>query len=580
MPQHRRRVVSCPTCRRLKTRCEVPSGSAVCSRCKVLRIPCELPFDAHRVTQTSKGVEGSITRSPPRLVQACGCEERLTALEAELKDLRCAVRELSQNTTCRAPQTAPSEQHITGSVPKSVVVSHPGAEDQTSATRVDPPVAPVHVIRKMYTWINGNPETPKDVVELPESIAAQLASNRLGLRLIETSKKSIPRLQFLQGTIDKALSGAYNLLSVTCLLAGMQTNFSIISKDLHTSLYSVLKSELAKLSLESPLKLPSLYAMLLTCLLNLNLGYSDSFIDAWLLSGSLILHLMLSLDFPVLQQATPSLLYTEDDRHRILTWNAACLQHLKFTIGVGKLSAVRMDLAAHYIDLVKHADGFNELDKEVVAELELFILLYRGIVEEHVSVNQLQSNLTQWHTTNAKLLNLDDSLELKFALSTFSLLANRWELSQLQKEDINNVRENAVYGQHIESILEHSHHVIRLSRDMIRQKKIIHTFDFLMGAYAHVTLVEFSDHLEDIDETFRLMEEVQNLRKDTYVVEPVSIWAMNMMRKRVFDAARPEVDTQTQILPGLDVWWPPFEALSTRMEYTSTEVPDDEMDHS
>jgi hypothetical protein len=38
----------------------------------------------------------------------------------------------------------------------------------------------------MYTWINGNPETPKDVVELPESIMAQLASNGLGTRLIET----------------------------------------------------------------------------------------------------------------------------------------------------------------------------------------------------------------------------------------------------------------------------------------------------------------------------------------------------------------------------------------------------------
>ena len=112
----------------------------------------------------------------------------------------------------------------------------------------------------------------------------------------------------------------------------MQTNFFIISKDLHTSLYKILKSELAKLSLESPLKLPSLYAMLLTCLLNLNLGYSDSFIDAWLLSGSLILHLMLSLGFPVLQQATPSLLDTEDDRNRLLTWNAACLQHLKYVV--------------------------------------------------------------------------------------------------------------------------------------------------------------------------------------------------------------------------------------------------------
>ncbi|KAF5247680.1 hypothetical protein FANTH_6303 [Fusarium anthophilum] len=564
MPQHRRRVVSCPTCRRLKTRCEVPNGSAVCSRCRALRLPCELPHDVHRVIQTSIEPEGTDPRSPSKLVQTCNCEERLTALEAELAELRCAVRELSQSSVSQSPipQTATSIHNNTASVPEIDVVSQARTEPQISTARLEPPVAPVRVIRKMYTWINGNPETPKDMVELPESIRAQLASDGLGLRLIETSRKNIPRLHFVQETIDKALSGGYNLLSITCLLAGMQTNFSTISQDLHTSLYGVLKSELAKLSLESPLSLPSLYAMLLTCILNLSLGFSDSFIDAWLLSGSLILHLMLSLDFPALQQATSYLRYTGDDKNRILTWNAACLQHLKFTIGVGKLSAVRLDLAAHYIDIVKNAEGFNELDKEVVAELELFILLYRGIVEEHIPANELQRNLTQWYTANTKLLNLDDSLKLKFALSTFGLLANRWELSQRHKEDINNAGENAVYEQQIECILEHSHQIIRFCREMTSQKRIIHTFDFLMGAYAHVTLVEFSDHLEDIDKTFRLMEEVQNLRKGTYVVEPVSIWAMNMMRKRVYDAARPEMDTQADTLPGLDVWWPPFEALT------------------
>lgn len=170
------------------------------------------------------------------------------------------------------------------------------------------------------------------------------------------------------------------------------------------------------------------------------------------------------------------------------------------------------------------------------------------------------------------MLNLDENLDLKFAISTFSLLTHRWELSRLRQADIENARENAVYDQHIGPILKHSHQIIRISREMTRQKRVIHTFDFLMGAYAHVTLVEFADQLEDIDKTFRLMEEVQNLRKDTYVVEPVSIWAMNMMRKRLLDTVRPEMDVQTEMLPGLDVWWPPFEALSTRMEYTSTEV--------
>jgi hypothetical protein len=170
------------------------------------------------------------------------------------------------------------------------------------------------------------------------------------------------------------------------------------------------------------------------------------------------------------------------------------------------------------------------------------------------------------------VLHLDESLELKFALSTFSLLANRWELSQLRQEEIENARENAMYDQYLEPILKQSHQIIRFSREMTKQKRVIHTFDFLMGAYAHVTLVEFSDHLEDIDKTFRLMKDVQNLRQGTYVFEPVSSWAMNMMRKRVFDTVRPEMNAQTEAWPGREVWWPPFEALSTRMEYTSTEV--------
>lgn len=161
---------------------------------------------------------------------------------------------------------------------------------------------------------------------------------------------------------------------------------------------------------------------------------------------------------------------------------------------------------------------------------------------------------------------------MKFAVSTFGLLANRWELSQLRQEDIEGDPESAVYDQHIELILKQSHQIIRYIGDLTRQQSVLHTFDFLMGAYAHVTLVEFSDHLEDIEKTFRLMEEVQNLQKDTYVLEPVSDWATNMMRKRVFDTVRPEMDAQTETLPRRDVWWPPFEALSSRMESTSSLV--------
>jgi len=158
---------------------------------------------------------------------------------------------------------------------------------------------------------------------------------------------------------------------------------------------------------------------------------------------------------------------------------------------------------------------------------------------------------------------------LSFAISTFILLAHRWELYQLQQENIEIATQSEVYRQHIKPILRQSHQIIELIRDLTKQRIVLHTFDILISSYAHVTLVELSDYLENIEMTFGLMEEVQGLQKGNYVLEPVSSWATNMMKKCVIDTAQPEVSLQAETLLRQDVLWPPFEALSSRLESTS-----------
>jgi len=76
--------------------------------------------------------------------------------------------------------------------------------------------------------------------------------------------------------------------------------------------------------------------------------------------------------------------------------------YFRFTIGIGKLSAVRLDLAMYYIRIIKDTDNFDDVDKEVAVELELFILLYRGIIEEDLSADQLQTAFSQWRTANTE----------------------------------------------------------------------------------------------------------------------------------------------------------------------------------
>jgi hypothetical protein len=41
----------------------------------------------------------------------------------------------------------------------------------------------------------------------------------------------------------------------------------------------------------------------------------------------------------------------------------------------------------YYIRIIKDTDNFDDVDKEVAVELELFILLYRGIIEEDLSAD-------------------------------------------------------------------------------------------------------------------------------------------------------------------------------------------------
>lgn len=141
-------------------------------------------------------------------------------------------------------------------------------------------------------------------------------------------KKSTPRLHFVHDAVDASSPQSYNLLTIASVLAGMQSAPSLRNPELHTSLYTSLTTSLSKTMIKSPLTETSMYSILVICTLNLTMGYSDDYLDAWLISGSLILHLMLAVDFP--PSAPVSLLGSKEDRNRVLAWNIACLQHLKY----------------------------------------------------------------------------------------------------------------------------------------------------------------------------------------------------------------------------------------------------------
>lgn len=89
----------------------------------------------------------------------------------------------------------------------------------------------------------------------------------------------------------------------------------------------------------------------------------------------------------------------------------------------------------------------------------------------------------------------------------------------------------------IKLALDSSRHILEEMIDPTKAGYLIHqTYNILIRAYAGVTLVEYADHLPDIQDTFRLMEKTITSVLEPENHEPVFHWAKNVMRKKALDA--------------------------------------------
>ncbi|CAI6336788.1 unnamed protein product [Periconia digitata] len=564
MPQPRR-VISCQSCRRLKTRCEVSPGANVCSRYRSLRLQCKLPFDSNDRIQTLPNLDQSSHLGRPELTCSCDCNERLTVLEAANQEMQQMLRILLG----RSSGTSAMVSEV-GEIGSSVAL-HPmhSADKPTDFVDTTTPdaIAPVQVIRKMNTWITGAVRDRENCLQLEDSTKELLAEDDLKGQLIRSFKKNTPRLVFIHRDLDDESSSGYSFLTVACMLAGMQGNPSKRNPHLHTSLYSLLKANLSKNMLMSPPGISSIYAMLVICTLNLSMGYSEGYLEAWSISGTLILFLMPHMDS--LFSTSGDLMNKAYEKKSVLAWNYACLQHIKFSIGTGRVSSARLDLAGQFIESVVQDSSYRRQDKDVAAELALFLFLYNGVIGQTISARELRAGLQTWRIAN----EISENLTLRFAFSTAMLIVDRWELVQSQQRNPNLPHTDVQLERHIESNIHHSYSIIKDMGVLMESFGALHIYDFLLGAYAAVTLVELVDHLEDIEKTYSLMAKVQNIRRITCSMEPVFSWATDMMRKRMLDTAQQDLHSGAERSQSFGVWWPPFEALNSTLLSTEESLP-------
>lgn len=119
------------------------------------------------------------------------------------------------------------------------------------------------------------------------------------------------------------------LLFAICLLAGIRATAGLNRSELHITLHSLVKTHLGVKTLDTPIDISTIHAMLIFSVWSFGpLVPGGRYIDSWLMSSTTITHCMLS--FPLSELSAHPSLYDEKSRSMCRMWIQASLVHLKY----------------------------------------------------------------------------------------------------------------------------------------------------------------------------------------------------------------------------------------------------------
>lgn len=102
--------------------------------------------------------------------------------------------------------------------------------------------------------------------------------------------------------------------------------------------------------------------------------------------------------------------------------------------------------------------------------------------------------------------------------------------------------------------IEHAHRILHLFLAMSDLTAFVRpAYENLLCSFAMVTLSEFATYLDDVDATLALMEKTSQHVQLGGKAEPVSKWALSVMKRYVFDSKKSresEFGQRQQFLSG------------------------------
>ncbi|KAJ5936075.1 hypothetical protein N7454_005373 [Penicillium verhagenii] len=190
------------------------------------------------------------------------------------------------------------------------------------------------------------------------------------------------------------------LLFCACCLIAVRHTSEELAATLAPRLYECARSFVSSTILVAPQCIEFFQATLILCMWSTTVGQVPLSIDTWLLSGFALQHSQSSPLFAaVTSQSLPSIKMDEKTLDRCCLWNHLCLAHLHYCVGTSRrsmLQAWQIERCRSIID----SDHATNFEVRMVAEINLYWIVYGRLIEESVdllkSVSELQAWKRQW----------------------------------------------------------------------------------------------------------------------------------------------------------------------------------------
>ncbi|KAH8669073.1 hypothetical protein BX600DRAFT_461195 [Xylariales sp. PMI_506] len=392
--------------------------------------------------------------------------------------------------------------------------------------------APISVVRDMRHIIIGTVPGAAPDEPVLDCVSLGLVTQSLSNTLLEGAR-TIPFQRYgLTSTLEEACPES-PLLFATCLLLGIYVIPNLCNSRLHVALYTHVEDMVTKALLRTPLSIETVQAFLLISLWHTVPLEKERYIDSWLMSGMAIMHGTLSIDL-----SKDSEEETENRRMLRRTWNALCLAHLQFSVGTGRPPIIGTSNMGAFLTDLECPDVGDTDDQIIVAQSQLYSMLYDLITCQAPSLNMICDKIEGWKSKYEVLLEADDSYSLAFSYSCAYLILYRHSLKILT-DPASPFYPLDVPGDDIETrmqalvnlALDHSSKIMNLyAKIAALYGNVPPVFAYLMCVNAAITVVEFKQDLKNPGEIFKLMERLHLSFHDPGN-DPVFEWAVNVMKK-------------------------------------------------